>query len=458
MGNLANRRDPQRSRSIDQLFKAYDIRGDVGGGDFTPDDARRIGVGFARFAGGETVAVGRDCRTSSPALSAALIKGLTSAGSPVLDLGQVATEVVYYVSGARSVAGAMVTASHNPPRWNGVKLCLPGAVPVGAESGLDEIRRMAVADEKPSGVPGGVREYDATEGYVEHVLSIVPADQIGPLRVVVDGGNGMAATVVRPVFSRLPVSLTGLYLDPDGSFPNHPPDPINPANLVDLVSEVLSSGADLGVAFDGDADRAFFVDDRGKPLSGSSVTTLIARSILASHPGATVVHNLICSRSVPEAIEAGGGIPVRCRVGHSYMKQMMADTGAVFGGEHSGHYYFAAHYRADSGMLATLALLRIISQQKRPLSRLHAEVSPYHASGEINLTVADREASLALVAGSYPAAMQDRLDGLTVSWPDRWFNLRPSNTEPLLRLNVEGPDRTSVDRLVSRIKAQVTLT
>ena len=403
------------------------------------------------------MAVGRDCRTSSPALAAALIKGLTSAGSPVLDLGQVATEVVYYVSGARSVAGAMVTASHNPPRWNGIKLCLPGAVPVGADSGLDEIRRMAIADKAPTGPPGEVSEFDATDGYVDHVLSIVPPHHISPLRVVVDGGNGMAATVVRPVFSHLPVSLTGLYLDPDGSFPNHPPDPIDPANLVDLVSKVLSTGADLGVAFDGDADRAFFVDDQGAPLSGSAVTTLIAGSVLASQPGATVVHNLICSRSVPEAIAAGGGIPVRCRVGHSYMKQMMADTGAVFGGEHSGHYYFAAHYRADSGMLATLALLRIISQQKRPLSRLHAEVSPYHASGEINLTVADREASLELVAESYPAAMQDRLDGLTVSWPDRWFNLRPSNTEPLLRLNVEGPDEESVDRLVSRVKAQVSL-
>lgn len=455
MGNPAFRDDPRRSKNIDHLFKAYDIRGDVGAGDFTPDHARRIGAAFARFADGETVAVGRDCRSSSPEMAAALIDGITSEGSPVLDLGQVATEVVYYVSGARSVAGAMVTASHNPPRWNGVKLCLPGAAPVGADSGLREIRRMAIAGEPPTGPPGRVSEFDATKGYVDHVLSIVPPHQIRPLRVVVDGGNGMAATVVRPVFSHLPVSLTGLYLDPDGAFPNHPPDPIDPANLVDLVSKVLSTGADLGVAFDGDADRAFFVDDQGEPLSGSAVTTLIARSVLGSHPGAKMVHNLICSRSVPEAIAAGGGIPVRSRVGHSFMKQMMADTGAVFGGEHSGHYYFAAHYRADSGMLATLELLRIISRQNRPLSELHAEVTPYHASGEINLTVADREGSLAMVAESFPAAAQDRLDGLTVSWTDRWFNLRPSNTEPLLRLNVEGPDPESVNRLVSRVKALV---
>lgn len=400
--------------------------------------------------------MGRDCRDSSPDLTGALIKGITSAGSRVLDLGQVATEVVYYVSGARSVAGAMVTASHNPPHWNGIKLCLPGAAPVGADSGLNEIRRMAVSDQAPTLPPGSVSAVDATAGYVRHVLSIVQPDQIDPLRVVVDGGNGMAGTVVGPVFSHLPVSVTGLYLDPDGSFPNHPPDPLDPANLVDLVAEVLSTGADLGVAFDGDADRAFFVDDQGRPLSGSSVTTLIARWVLASSPGATVVHNLICSRSVTESIVAGGGIPVRSRVGHSFMKEMMADTGAVFGGEHSGHYYFAAHYGADSGMLATLALLRIISEAKRPLSQLQAEVTPYHASGEINLAVKDREESMAAVADRFSDASQDYLDGLTVSWPDRWFNLRPSNTEPFLRLNVEAPDPDSINHLVAKVKALVS--
>ncbi|MCE2526623.1 MAG: phosphomannomutase/phosphoglucomutase [Actinomycetia bacterium] len=447
--------EQRRSYAIENLFKAYDIRGDVGVGDFTPDHARRIGAAFARFADGETVAVGRDCRASSPSLAGAFMAGITSTGASVLDLGEVATEVVYYVSGARSVAGAMVTASHNPPQWNGIKLCLPGASPVGADSGLEEIRRMATADASPSSLRGRVSVCDVTEAYVEHVLGIVKPGQISPLRIVVDGGNGMAATVVKPVFSRLPVSLIGLYLTPDGTFPNHPPDPIDPGNLTDLINEVLSSGADLGVAFDGDADRAFFVDDRGSPMSGSAITTLIARWMLAGTPGAKVVHNLICSRSVPEAIIASGGIPVRSRVGHSYMKQKMAETAAVFGGEHSGHYYFAAHYRADSGMLATLALLSILSEQNRPLSTLHREVDPYHASGEINLAVSDRSESLAKAVDAFSAFDHDRLDGLTVSWPDRWFNLRPSNTEPFLRLNVEGPDRSAVDRLVSRVRAVV---
>ncbi len=396
--------------------------------------------------------MGRDCRESSPRLASALIEGIASAGADVLDLGEVATEVVYYASGARNVAGAMVTASHNPPQWNGIKLCMPGAAPVGTDSGLGEIRRMATENTPPSPHRGRVSARNVTEGYVNHVLSIIDPESIVPLRVVVDGGNGMAATVVGPVFSRLPVSLTGLYLTPDGSFPNHPPDPMDPANLADLITEVVSVGADLGVAFDGDADRAFFVDNQGTPLSGSAVTTLIARWILASEPGAKVVHNLICSRSVPESITAGGGIPIRSRVGHSFMKQVMAETGAAFGGEHSGHYYFAAHYRADSSMLATLALLRILSESTRTLSELRAEVTPYHASGEINLAVSDQEGSLERVGKAFSSADQDRLDGLTVSWPDRWFNLRLSNTEPLLRLNVEGPDRASVNLLAAQVK------
>ncbi len=445
----------QAWRSAIGIFGAYDIRGDVDAGDFTADHARRIGAAFSRFTGGETVAVGRDCRASSPELASAFISGLASAGSSVLDLGEVATEVVYYVSGSQSVAGAMVTASHNPPQWNGIKLCLPGAAPVGADTGLEKIQRMAASEVTGSTGPGRITACDYTDDYVEHVLSVIGPEGLADLAVVVDGGNGMADTVVQPVFSRLPVTLTGLYLRPDGSFPNHPPDPINPANLVDLTAEVLQTGADLGVAFDGDADRAFFVDDRGRPMSGSAITTLICRWMLAAQPGATVVHNLICSRSVPEAIRAAGGVPVRSRVGHSFMKQVMADTGALFGGEHSGHYYFAAHFGADSGMLATLALFRILSEEGRALSELHAEVTPYHASGEINLEVADHRGCLAVVAEAFTPVEQDRLDGLTVSWPDRWFNLRPSNTEPLLRLNAEGPDRSSVDRLVRRVKGLV---
>ena len=447
--------EQERSSAIEDLFKAYDIRGNTATGAFTPDHARRIGAAFGRFCDSGTVAVGRDCRESSPLLASAFIEGIVSAGSDVLDLGAVATEVVYYISGAADVAGAIVTASHNPPQWNGIKLCMPGAAPVGAGSGLEEVRRMAIRPTPPAPRRGKVSARDVIEDYVNHILSIVDSESLAPLRVVVDGGNGMAATVVGPVFSRLPVSLTGLYLTPDGRFPNHPPDPIDPANLTDLVAKVVSTGADLGVAFDGDADRAFFVDNQGEPLSGSAVTTLIARWTLASAPGGKVVHNLICSRSVPEAISAAGGVPIRSRVGHSFMKQMMAETGALFGGEHSGHYYFAAHYRADSGMLATLALIQILSETTRTLAELRAEVTPYHASGEINLAVVDREHSLKKVAQAFSSARQDRLDGLTVSWSDRWFNLRPSNTEPFLRLNVEGPDPASVNRLAARVKSLV---
>ncbi|MDE0120723.1 MAG: phosphomannomutase/phosphoglucomutase [bacterium] len=447
--------EPERSSAVEDLFKAYDIRGDTATGAFTPDHARRIGAAFGRFGGGGTVAVGRDCRESSPLLASALMEGIVSTGADVLDLGPVATEVVYYVSGAAEVAGAVVTASHNPPQWNGIKLCMPGAVPVGAGSGLEEVRRMAARPAPPAPRRGTVSARDVIEDYVNHIFSIVNPESIAPLRVVVDGGNGMASTVVGPVFSRLPISLTGLYLTPDGRFPNHPPDPIDPANLADLVAKVVSIDADLGVAFDGDADRAFFVDNQGEPLSGSAVTTLIARWTLASAPGGRVVHNLICSRSVPDAISAAGGVPVRSRVGHSFMKQMMAETGAVFGGEHSGHYYFASHFRADSGMLATLALIQILSGTDSTLSDLHAEVTPYHASGEINLAVVDREGSLEKVAEAFSSARQDRLDGLTVSWPDRWFNLRPSNTEPFLRLNVEGPDPASVNGLAARVKSLV---
>jgi phosphomannomutase len=276
-----------------------------------------------------------------------------------------------------------------------------------------------------------------------------------PLQVAVDGGNGMAGVVIEDVFERIPPKLHGLYLEPDGTFPNHPADPLQPENLVDLIALVESDQADLGVAFDGDADRAFFIDDRGAPLSGSSTTALIARWFLQRQPGATIVHNLITSRAVPETIRRYGGKPVRTRVGHSFIKQVMADTGAVFGGEHSGHYYFADNFRADSGMLAMLVLLQVISEAGKPLSELRQEVEPYAASGEVNLTVSDQAGAMDRVGAAFSDAELDHLDGLTVSWPDRWFNLRPSNTEPLLRLNVEGPDREAVSDLVNRVRAIV---
>ncbi|HLU31252.1 MAG TPA: phosphomannomutase/phosphoglucomutase, partial [Acidimicrobiia bacterium] len=421
-------------------------------GDLTPEIAGRIGAAFARFVDAPTVAVGRDCRQSSPDLAAAFIAGANSQGASVLDLGEVATDTVYYVSGDRQIPGAVITASHNPPQYNGIKLCRAGAAPIGAESGLVEIRTAAESGLDPVSEPGTSTGFDPLPGYVDHLLQIVDPSAFSPLRVGVDGGNGMAGVVLETVFERITPSLVGLYLEPDGTFPNHPADPIDPANLVDLIDLVERDGLDLGVAFDGDADRAFFVDDRARPLTGSTTTALVARWFLARNPGASIVHNLITSRAVPETVRAHGGHPIRTRVGHSFVKQVMAETGAVFGGEHSGHYYFADNYRADSGMLAMLVLMQVISEDGRPLSEIRAEVEPYAASGEINLTVADQAASVEAVTSHFADADQDRLDGLTVSWDDRWFNLRPSNTEPLLRLNVEGPDEEAVAKLVAEVR------
>lgn len=437
--------------SRDRIFKAYDIRGRTDIGELTAETARDIGAAFAVFAAAPQVAVGRDCRLSSPQLADAFIGGLTAQGVDVLDLGEVATDVVYYVSGSRNVPGAMVTASHNPPNYNGIKLCREAAAPVGADSGLDEVRRLADRALEPAAVPGTVEQFDPVAGYVEHLMSIVDAERIGRLRVAVDGGNGMAGVVLPTVFDRIPAELLGLYLQPDGTFPNHPADPLRPENLADLLQLMQRESPDLGVAFDGDADRAFFVDDRLEPVPGSTTTALIARWYLEKEPGATIVHNLITSKAVPEVVRAAGGTPVRTRVGHSFIKEIMADTGAAFGGEHSGHYYFRANYRADSGMLAMLVLLQVISEAGRPLSELRTAVEPYASSGEVNLEVTDQQAAMERVAAGFSDGAADRLDGLTIEWDDRWFNLRPSNTEPVLRLNVEAADRVAVEDLVSRV-------
>ena len=439
-------------RNLDTVFKAYDIRGRTDLGELDEDLAKGVGAGFARLVGGPAIAVGRDCRASSPGLAAAFFEGVRSQGVDVIDLGEVATDTIYYVSGSQSVPGAVITASHNPPEYNGIKLCRAGAAPVGSDSGLEEIKEMILAG-IPDGPGGGdVRSFDAIGGYVDHLLSVVEPSKIAALRVAVDGGNGMAGVVVDKVFDRIAAGLTGLYLEPDGTFPNHPADPINPDNLVDLIALIKEGDFDLGVAFDGDADRAFFIDELGEPVSGSTTTALVARWFLARNPGATIVHNLITSRAVPETIRAHGGIPIRTRVGHSFIKKIMADTGAVFGGEHSGHYYFAANYRADSGMLAMLVLLQVLSESGQKLSALRQEVEPYSASGEVNLRVEDRDDAIERAAEAFEDAETDRLDGLTVSWPDRWFNLRPSNTEPLVRLNVEGPDPAAVAALVARVR------
>ncbi len=433
-----------------RIVKAYDVRG-VFPADLDEEAARRLGAAFAAFVDADEVLVGYDCRVSSPVLRDALVDGVTGGGVDVRLIGEIPTDVLYYASGALDLPGVVITASHNPPEYNGFKFCREGAAPIGVDSGLTEIRAMAEQGVEPAVERGTVRVEDVTAGYVDHVVSATGAAGITDLRVAADGGNGMAGVVLPRVFERIDAQLIGLYLEPDGSFPNHPADPLRPENLVDLLAVVERERPDLGVAFDGDADRAFFVDDEAVALPGSTTTAIIADWYLRHRPGSAIVHNLICSKAVPETVTASGGVPVRTRVGHSYIKQVMADTGAVFGGEHSGHYYFKDNYRADSGIMAMLVLLRVLSEEGVPLSELRRRYEPYAQSGEINFIVADVGAADAAVARAFAGYEVDRLDGLTVDMGDRWFNLRPSNTEPVLRLNVEAPTAADVAELVDRV-------
>ncbi len=437
--------------SIESVFKAYDIRGRVDTGELDEALARDVGAAFATWSGADRISVGYDCRPSSPGLADALSAGIMSVGCDVDALGAVPTDLVYFASGRDGVPGVMITASHNPAGYNGIKLCGIGAAPIGVDSGLADIKQLAIDGVSTDGPRGSVRRVDAVPDYIEHLLGIVDPSNIAALDVVVDGGNGMAGIAVERVFDRLQARLCGLYLEPDGTFPNHPANPLEPENLIDAIATVRDSGADLGVAFDGDADRAFFIDDKGEVLSGSTTTALVATWFLERRPGASIVHNLITSRSVPEIITENGGTPIRTRVGHSFIKAVMAETGAVFGGEHSGHYYFADNFRADSGMLAMLVLLQVLSESGVPLSELRQTVERYAASGEVNLRVDDASVAMAAVEASHPSATVDRLDGLTLEWEDRWVNLRPSNTEPFLRLNVEARDRSAVDHLVRSV-------
>jgi phosphomannomutase len=438
----------------ESVFKAYDIRGRTDNGELSSELFRLIGGAFVELTGPGEIAVGRDCRKSSDGLFRALVEGINGAGADVVDLGEVPTDLVYFYSGRHDVPGAVITASHNPPEYNGLKLCRAGAAPVGVESGLEEVKQSVMEGRVPTAeTQGTLRRVDALDEYVDHLLGIVDPTAIAALRVAVDGGNGMAGVTVEKVFSRLEATLDGLYLEPDGTFPNHPADPIQPENLRDLISMVAEGGHDLGVAFDGDADRAFFIDDQAEAVSGSTVTALIARWMLARTPGASIIHNLITSRAVPETVLAAGGTPIRTRVGHSFIKQVMAESGAVFGGEHSGHYYFADNFRADSGMLAMLILLRVLSEAGRPLSALRLEVEPYHSSGELNYEVEDPQAAMERVEARFPDAITDHVDGLSVDLGDVWFNLRPSNTEPLLRLNVESGDEQILRETVALIES-----
>jgi len=389
-----------------------------------------------------------DMRTSSVPLAEAFSRGAAARGADVVSGGLGSTDMLYYASGSLGVPGAMITASHNPAKYNGIKLCREGARPVGADTGLAELRVMAERGLPPcQATPGTISGRDLLSGYASHLRTLVDLSRIRPLTVAVDAGNGMAGHTVPAVFEGLPLTLVPLYFELDGTFPNHEPNPIDPGNLVDLQRAVVASGADIGLAFDGDADRCFVVDERGEIVSPSALTALIAVRELAREPGATVIHNLITSRAVPEIVSSHGGTPVRTRVGHSFIKAEMAATGAIFGGEHSGHFYFRDFWFADSGMLAALHVLAALGSQDGPLSPLLSAYARYRSSGEINSEVRDQQEATRRVRAAFAArdgVWLDELDGLTVAAGGWWFNLRPSNTEPLLRLNVEAPDETTL--------------
>lgn len=448
--------DPQNLAAI---FKAYDVRGVV------PDQldeelARRIGSAFVGVIEAPTVVVGHDMRPSSPALAGAFADGAAGAGADVIMIGLASTDQLYFASGHLGHAGAMFTASHNPAQYNGVKMCRPGAVPIGAETGLYAIRDVAAVPAEASSTPGDVSSHDVLDAYAAHLLALAPVTG-RRLKVVVDAGSGMAGLTAPAVFDRLgtdQVELVPMYFELDGTFPHHEANPIDPENLVDLQRRVLAEGADIGLAFDGDADRCFLVDERGVAVPPSTLTALIATRELARVPGATIIHNLITSRAVPEIVREHGGTPVRTRVGHSYIKAVMAETDAVFGGEHSGHFYFRDFWRADSGMLAALHALAALAETELPLSGLLAEFERYVVSGEINSTVTDAPSIVADLEATYAAREGvdiDHLDGLSVSAADWAFNVRSSNTEPLLRLNAEGVDAATMQRVRDDVLAVI---
>jgi phosphomannomutase len=441
-----------------KIFKAYDIRGIV------PDDldeqaAEAVGAAFARLTGAPAIVTAHDMRTSSPSLARAFERGAAAQGADVISAGLGSTDMLYYASGSLGIPGAMVTASHNPARYNGIKLCRAGARPVGADTGLSELREMAAAGVPAySGTPGRITERDLLSGYAAYLHGLVDLSAIRSLRVVVDAANAMAGHTVPTVFSGLPIETVPLYFELDGSFPNHEANPIDPANLADLQRAVVENRADIGLAFDGDADRCFVVDERGKIVSPSALTALIAVRELAREPGAAIIHNLITSRAVPEIVTEHGGVPIRTRVGHSFIKARMAESGAIFGGEHSGHFYFREFWFADSGMLAALHVLAALGSGDAPLSELLAQYERYQATGEINSEISDQAAITSQIRAAYagtPGLSTDELDGLTVSGPDWWFNVRPSNTEPLLRLNVEATDAATLARVRDDVLAIV---
>ncbi|MGP4091457.1 phosphomannomutase/phosphoglucomutase [Streptomyces sp. KR55] len=457
---------------LSQVVKAYDVRGVVPD-QWDESSAELFGAAFVRVTGADAIVTGHDMRPSSPGLSAAFARGAAAQGVDVTEIGLCSTDQLYYASGALNLPGAMFTASHNPAQYNGIKMCRAGAAPVGQDTGLAEIRELVErwiesGAPEPAAAPGTITRRDTLEDYAAHLRSLVDLTSIRPpvshhhpskegasrpshLKVVVDAGNGMGGHTVPTVFAGLPLDLVPMYFELDGTFPNHEANPLDPANLVDLQKRVREEGADLGIAFDGDADRCFVVDENGDPVSPSAITALVASRELARNGGkGTIIHNLITSWSVPEVVQENGGTPVRTRVGHSFIKAEMARTGAIFGGEHSAHYYFRDFWNADTGMLAALHVLAALGGQDGPLSALVAQYDRYVGSGEINSTVDDQAARLAAIRAAYEGIegiTLDELDGLTATAADWWFNVRPSNTEPLLRLNAEARDEATMTKV-----------
>jgi phosphomannomutase len=437
----------------ESIFKAYDIRG-VYPDSLNEDLARDIGRAFVNYLGlsGSRVVVARDMRLSGEALEQAFIDGVTEAGADVLDLGLVSTDALYFAVGhLEEPGGAMITASHNPKEYNGFKLCREDAIALSGEQGIGQIRDLIVSGKlpQPAEYAGSVEQSDIAEDYAEHCLTFINTEDLRPLKIVVDAGNGMAGKMLPPIFERLPFEYVPMYFELDGSFPNHPPNPIEPQNMKELQERVVAEEADFGVAFDGDADRCFIVDEKGVTISGDILAALVAKNILEKEPGATILYSAVCSKAFPELVEREGGRAIRTKAGHSIIKPQMRENDAAFGGEHSGHFYFRDNYFADSGIIAMLTVAELVARQKRPLSDLLVPIDPYVRSGEINSEVDDQEAAQRKVEEHYAQRDDpkiDHLDGLTVDYGSWWFNLRPSNTEPLLRLNVEAGDREMMER------------
>jgi phosphomannomutase len=437
----------------ESIFKAYDIRG-VYPDSLNEDVARDIGRAFVNHLGlsGSRVVVARDMRLSGETLEEAFIEGVTGAGADILDLGLVSTDALYFAVGhLEEPGGAMITASHNPKEYNGFKLCRENAIALSGEHGIGQIRDLITSGKlpEPAEYSGSVEESDIAEDYANHCLSFINTEGLRALNVIVDAGNGMAGKMLPPIFEKLPFEYVPMYFELDGSFPNHPPNPIEPENMKELQERVVSESADFGAAFDGDADRVFVVDEKGETISGDILAALVAKSVLEKEPGATILYSAVCSKAFPELVVREGGKAIRTKAGHSIIKPQMRENDAAFGGEHSGHFYFRDNYFADSGIIATLTVAELLARQEGPLSDLLAPIDPYVRSGEINSEVEDQAATLEKVEQHYMQRNDpkiDHLDGLTVDFGDWWFNLRPSNTEPLLRLNVEASDRATMER------------